>query len=546
AIVKQKIPVQGQTFRDEVQQVRGSNGWVVSPSRTGNGRAILANDMHLSLTAPVIWYAATLRYQDRLLTGMTVPGVPGITLGSNGHIAWGFTNTSGDFLDLMPLEIHPEQDNLYQTPDGWQEFTVKTEDIAIRGKQPEQVTIRSTIWGPVSPRPLLGKDVALRWTLLDPDATNCAILDIDQVRTVQDAIDLMHHFGAPPMNAMLADSAGHIGWTLCGKIPLRPSPLLSENAGPTAGSWEEYIPAGKVPCLVDPPEGFLITANNRTTGADYPFLIGSNYASGYRATQIASQLRQMQNVTEAEMFDLQLESICTFYQFYQQLSLTLLTPVALAQSPFLKEVHQEVKAWDGRAETQSRGIALLVAFREALATHILEAYLSPCLQKEETFLYGWNAMERPLRTILTVRDPAIFPFEETFANWEAFLLATLEECARKELKKIKGKELSQLTWGKVHRTRIAHPLGLANPLLGKLLNMPEKPLAGTPFSIRASAPGYGVTVRLVVSPSHEQEGKYHLPTGQSGRIFSRNYRDQYRYWLKGIGLAVAAHSRKHV
>ncbi len=537
ALLQHTNEVPAQPFSDEIQQVKGSNGWVIGPTRTRDGRAILANDMHLSLTMPGIWYKAELHYDDVTLSGMVVPGLPGVMLGSNSFVSWGFTNTSGDFLDLIEIEQHPEQDEMYNTPDGWHPFTMTKEQIEVRGKQPVEVTIRSTIWGPVSSQPLLGKPVALRWTALDPDAMNCAILNMDRVHTVDDAIKVMHDFGAPPMNAMLVDAEGHIGWTICGKIPLRRANdgFASTPWTDQADGWEGYVPPEEMPCIVDPPAGFLATANNRTTGARHPYVIGYNYASGYRARRISEQLRDIHEATEESMFALQLDSTCTFYEFYQQLALTLLTPETLASRPHLREVRDELEAWDGRAEIDSRGIVLLTAFRELLAERVLEAYFALCLQADEQFIYGWNSMELPLRLLLTEREPEIFPCKESYPDWEALIIATLEECTQKVRQKSRRKALNQITWGQQHRSRIRHPLGYAIPLLGKLLNMPARPLAGTPFSIRASAPGYGVTIRLVISPSHEQDGLYNIPGGQSGRVFSRHYRDQYSNWLKGQG-----------
>src|SRR5258707_13683136 len=177
--------------------------------------------MHLALTVPNIWYKTTLQYGDTTITGMAIPGLPGVMLGSNGHVSWGFTNTCGDFLDLIEIEQNPDNVDEYKTPGGWQAFETRKEQVVVRGQQPTTVTIRSTIWGPVSPQLLVDKPVVLHWTLLDPAATNCQIIDMDTVTDITGAIGVMQHFGAPPMNVMLADSQGHIGWKYCGKLPIR-------------------------------------------------------------------------------------------------------------------------------------------------------------------------------------------------------------------------------------------------------------------------------------------------------------------------------------
>lgn len=532
---------------DSAQQVMGSNSWVVGPARTQNGRTILANDMHLSLAVPNIWYKATLHYGETTIMGMTIPGLPGVMLGSNGHVSWGFTNSCGDFLDLIEIERNPANMNEYKTPEGWQSFEIREDQIAVRGKQPTTITIRSTIWGPVSLQPLMDKLVALHWTLLDPAAMNCQIMNMDAATDITEAVAIIQNFGAPPMNAMLADKHGHIGWTYCGKLPIRVGSdgFASRSWADGKSAWCGYVEPGELPCIVDPPEGFLCTANNRTTGKDYPYVIGYNYSSGYRASRIGQKLREMSEIDEESMFGLQLDTTSEFYQFYCDLLITLLSPTCLAQHPQFQEAYEAILSWDGRAELASTGIGLLTSFRELLAERVLGSYLALCFEADKSFVYGWNSLEAPLRILLHTRVPELVPSPEKYANWEVLMLDTLETCLQRLKQKHDNVPLQDLTWGQVQTIRVAHPFGFVSKLLGKIFDMPEQALPGTPFCIRATAPFYGATVRLVVSPSHEKEALFHTPGGQAGHPFARYYKNQYLHWVQGTPLPFLVDTTPH-
>lgn len=191
----------------------GSNAWVVGPAKTADGRAVLANDMHLDVGVPNIWYRAQLRYGRSELSGVVVPGIPVVIAGSNGSVSWGLTNVEGDFLDLVRLELNPQNPNEYATAEGWERFTIRHERIAVSGGPDRTVNIQETRWGPVAEEPLMGQPVALRWTALDPEAVDLGLLHMDQARSVWDGIAVATRAGAPPNNILLADA----GATLPGR-----------------------------------------------------------------------------------------------------------------------------------------------------------------------------------------------------------------------------------------------------------------------------------------------------------------------------------------
>ena len=510
--------------------VAGSNGWAVDQSKTADGRAIVANDMHLSLSIPNTWYRASLRYGNVEISGVILPGAPAMVVGSNGHVAWGFTYIAGDFLDLVRLEINPENSDEYKTPNGWKRFEVVNERIEVKGEEYVVQPIKLTIWGPVSPTPLMGQPVAIHWTALQPEAVGLELLDIDQATTLEEAVRTMNRFGGPPLNVTMADDAGQIAWTYCGKIPIRKGFDGSSTKSWAAGNigWEGYIPPSELPRVISPPEGFIATANNRTVGKDYPYIIGYNFANSHRAYRINKQLREMDQVTEQEMFQLQLDTTNHFYEFYQQLALAVLTEKVIADKPRLLEVQKQIETWDGKAEVDSVAFGILVRFREILAEDVFEPFLVLCYEADRRFSYSWRNMETPLRILLKERIPEILPDPANYPSWEEFILSKLERCIEQLLSEHNFDSLDQLTWGTIHRTQISHPLGFI-PILGKILNMPQKPLPGGYRCVRATS----ASERMVISPGHHTDGILHIPCGQSGHPLSQNYKDQFSYWLKG-------------
>ena len=511
----------------------GSNNWAVDGSKTLDGRAIVANDIHVGLSVPNLWYRASFRYESVESGGIVLPGVPAVIIGSNGHVAWGLTNISGDFLDLVKLEISPENPDEYKTPSGWKQFEVVDEQIRVKGGKHVRHPVKLTIWGPVSPSPLMGTQVAIHSTAQQSDAVGIGLLEMDEAETLEDALDVMNRFGGPPLNAVVADARGRIGWTYCGRIPIRKGFDGATTKSWADGSigWDGYIPLSELPRVIAPPEGFVATANNRTVGKNYPYTIGHNFASSYRAYQISQRLNGMEQITEQDMLQLQLDTRCDFYEFYRRLGLSVLTESVIADNPHLSGAHKHMAGWDGTAELESVAFGLLVRFRKVLAEDVFEPFLSPCQEADGNFLYTWRNMDVPLQMLLTEKIPETLPDPEHYRDWNEFILSKLEQSVEQLCSEYKCKSLDRVTWGKIHRPRISHPLGFI-PVLGRFLNMPQNPLPGSDSCVRSPR----ASERMVVSPGHHADGILHIPCGQSGHPLSKNYKDQHSYWVRGEAL----------
>lgn len=513
----------------------GSNNWAVSRQKTKDGVAMLANDMHLPVSVPNIWYRANLRYAGLTVSGLSLPGVPSIVAGSNGKVAWGFTNFMADVMDLVKLRINPENPRQYLSSSGWRNFDEIPQSIAIKDAQALELKIRITEWGPVAPEALLGQPVAVRWTALDPQTVNLNLMNMDRVATIEEAMDLLNRTGAPPQNVLLADDRGNIGWTLMGRFPLRNAGFhgdLSTNWDDQSAAWLGWLRPEEMPRIINPPEGFLASANSRNIGRDYPHVLGHNFAHAYRTFRISERLENMRGITEEDLFRLQLDSKTEFYEFYRSLALSLLTPKLRTSHSLLADMAREIEAWDGYAHVDSRGLALLSIFRIRLGERVFAPFLKSCAAKHKDFKYEWFEMETPLRQLLSSQIPKTLP-DASFPSWKEFMLAILTESAKDLKKRHELSSFENFTWGQSRRIGIRHPLSKALPLLADYLDMPEEPQPGCAYCIRVMTQDYSASERMVISPGRPQLGILHMPAGQSGHFLSPHYADQQRAWAQG-------------
>ncbi len=542
AILEQNRSLHAVVRVEAAGAVPGSNNWAVNHLKTKDGSAMVANDMHLPVSVPNIWYRATMRYEGHLVSGLNLPGVPSIVAGSNGRIAWGFTNFMADVLDLVKLRINPEHPDQYRILSGWRTLESISHRIPVKGAAAVALDAGISEWGPVLRHPLLGQPVAVRWTALDPAAVDLALMDMDRQTTIEAAMGLLNRAGGPPQNVLLADDRGNIAWTLMGRFPRRSDGFdgaVSKNWDNESTAWLGFLNPDELPRIVNPPSGFLATANSRNIGRDYPHVLGHNFAHGYRTFRISESLEKMQSITEEDLFQLQLDTKTDFYEFYRRLAASLLTPQIRAENPLLDELGQEIAAWDGYARIESRGLPFLAAFRKLLSERVFGPFLKSCASMDKHFRYYWFEMETPMRQLLEKQIPEILP-DSRFGSWDEFLLAILAESAREVKNRHSLATLENFTWGDFQEIRIRHPLSRALPWLAEFLDMPDQRLAGCAFCIRVISQQYSASERLVISPGRPQRGILHMPGGQSGHVLSPHYADQHPYWADGVALPYQA------
>lgn len=512
----------------------GSNCWAVDGSKTEGGVAILANDMHTDLNVPNLWYRARLRFDGVDISGVTIPGIPMILAGSNKRVAWGLTNMLGGSVELVQLEVDPGRPDHYLTPDGWRPFEVITESIKRKRGDFVEVEVKQTVWGPVLEKKLMGKPVALRWSALDA-GVDFGLMRMERARTVEEAVAAANSFAGPPLNIIAADERGRIAYTVSGRLPVRQGNGAATTAGWADGSagWARYIEPDELPRIVESREGFLASANNVSVGRDYPHVLGEGFVHSYRAYRIAERLRELSGAGEAEMFRLQFDTACHVYEFYARLALEVLTDEAVETEPELATVRRAILAWDKRAELGSEGLVFIHYFRESLALSVFTPLVRACAEADEQFVYAWPNLDTPLRIILTERPAEWFAVPGRYEDWGQFIMANLKRGVAELKEKLKVRSLEGLRWGEVNRAAAFHLLTPKDrSLFGSIFNMPADPLPGCLFSVCSSEPGFGASVRMVVSPGREEAGVLHIACGQSGHPLSDNYYDQHGYWVR--------------
>jgi penicillin amidase len=522
-------------------QPPGSNNWAVAGSHTASGSAILANDMHLALSVPNIWYRASLVYpnpenpgRQRRITGVTLAGGHLVVAGSNEHIAWGFTNTYGDWVDLIVLEPTGGDPYTYRTPDGIQSFDRLQEVIEIKGGKADVVEILETIWGPVIDEDYRGRRRVLRWIAHDARAVNSGTFAFEAARTVEEAVEAANRVGAPAQNFVVADADGRIAWTVMGPMPKRfgfDGRLPSSWADGSRG-WNGWLEPGAYPRIVDPVGGKIWSANNRVVdGAMLDQAGHGGYILGARARQIRDRLSALDTeVDERDLLAIQLDDEALFLERWRTLLLETLTPTAIAQDPRREELRQMVEEWGGRATIDSVGFRTVRAFRNFLTDQVLASVTALCKVADERFDHNLlNQTEGPVWRLVSERP--LHLLDPQYQSWDEQLLAAVDTAI--DYFEERYSRLEDATWGARNTARIRHPLSQFMPGVGLWLDMPAEPLPGDSNMPRVQSPTFGASERMVVSPGREGQGIFHMPTGQSGHPLSPHYRDGHQAWVEG-------------
>lgn len=517
----------------------GSNNWALSGAHTADGRGMLANDMHLGIGVPNTWYRASLIWNDaggarRQTTGVTLPGTPMVAVGSNGHVAWGFTNSYGDWTDLVELDVDPGNPNVYATPAGPKAFEKIEETIRVKGRPAVKMTVVETIWGPVIDADHKKRPRALAWTAHYPEALNLASLDLETAGNVAEAIRVAHRIGIPPQNFTVVDAAGHVGWTIVGAVPRRfgwdgQTPVSWADG--TRG-WNGWLGDAEVPAIVDPADGRIWTANNRTTGGEFLAKLGNGgHDLGARARQIRDDLAKLEKATPKDFLAIQLDDRALFLDRWRTLELAVLTPQAVAGHPERAEIRRMIETtWTGKASIDSSAYLAVRNFRLNLIDLVFSPITARCLAADPDFdPFRFNQLEGPLWEILEkrpehLRNPA-------YKTWDEQLLAAVDRFS--EDTRDLGPRLADRTWGRRNTSNFRHPIALAVPALGRYLNVPRHPLPGDQNMPRVQSPGFGASERLAVSPGAEEKGIFHMPVGESGHPLSPYYMAGHDAWEKG-------------
>ena len=535
----------------EAKRVVGSNSFALAGTHTATGAALLANDMHLDLNVPHIWYRAVLQWTDTTgphrLAGVTLPGTPLLTAGSNGRVAWGFTDAYIDTTDVIITETDNIAQSHYRTPHGWVEIEERKEEIKVKGKPSVPFIARWTEWGPIIGGPADGRYQVLRWVAHDSAATNLRFLEMESARTTAEAVAIAHLTGIPNENMIIADADGDVAWTIIGLVPRR---IGYDGRLPVSWAygdrrWDGWLKPEEIPVVTSHPhdqpaeilasDGAIWSGNNRAVGGAALGLLGdSGYDDGPRAGQIRDDLRALiasgKKAAPADLFAIELDDRAVFLTRWQKFLLEVLTDEAVAQKKSRADLRAAVRQWGGHASIDSVAFRAVKAFRG----HVVERTLVPFIESSQAvyapfnyrnFIYEdavWQlAHEQPARLL----DPAQ-------KSWTALLLAAADDVTADVEKS--GLPLARFTWGARNTLAMQHPFGRFMPgLLARWLDMPATQLPGDADMPRVQTPRFGQSERMIVSPGHEAEGIFNMPGGQSGHPLSPYFRAGHDAWVRG-------------
>lgn len=529
----------------------GSNSFAVDGAHGADGRAMVANDMHLGLGLPNIWYRLTLVLQgadgkpQRRISGVSLPGAPLVVAGSNGDVAWGYTNSYGHYIDLVRIERDPENPRRYRGADGrWQLAEEHVETITVRGGESVRLNVRETPWGPLFRSG--DASYAIRWVAYLPSATDLGLMAMEQARDLPQALAVAQRAGVPTQNILVADRHGRIGWTLAGPLPaavLDPQgyPLPVAELGQASTDAFRRMASADYPTVVDPAAGRLWTANSTQLGdAAMQARIGDGGAdAGMRSRQIRDDLLARPASQESDLLAIQLDDRARWMQPWRDLLMATLDAQAIADHPQRAEMARLVSGWNGRADVDAVGYTLVRDFRDALYQAWfggLEIRLaSRTIVDRQAGRLAWpltlgrasSRLEAVMRAL--AREHAWVP--RRYTDWRTFMLAMVDEVIEGAAQ---SGGLAQARWGDRNRLALAHPFARLLPAgLSGWLAAPATRMPGDLHLPRVQRPAFGASERFVVSPGQEHLGILHMPGGASGHPLSPYYLAGNAAWVEG-------------
>ena len=515
----------------------GSNCWVVGAPRTQSGLPILANDPHLVLRVPNIWYRIAYSWQSaasepaNYVCGVSVPGTPPVVIGSNGHVVWGLTFPYIDADDVVLIETKGDDSNLYRSPQGWTPFENCSESIKIRGREPEIFKFQTTVWGPIIGKTPDGTLQALHQIIDQTGTINLNRLQLETARKAEEALAIAKISGIPNLNFLVADNSGKIGWTIMGPIPRR---IGFDGRLPVSWSdgscrWDGWYASDDYPECCGSSLDFIWNANNRMVGGtEFAQLGDGGYDRGARARQIRDDLRQLQSAAPRDMLDIQLDDRAVFLErWHHQLLSMLSKPGALSNSERV-EFQRRLGDWSGRADVGSIAYRLVREYRDEVARRVFDPISEAVKNIYPGFSYDYLKFEDPLWSMIESQQVNLL--NRRYENWNALFLSAVDAVIQK-IKAQKG-GYSRYTVGERNATRIQHPMGAAIAQLSPWLNMTVDQLPGDRFDMpRIQAPSFGSSMRMAVSPGQEKEGYLIMAGGESGNPLSPHYRDCHKAWV---------------
>jgi penicillin amidase len=522
-------------------EASGSNNWAVSGARSATGSPLIAGDPHLPPSMPGIWYQIDLRYGDRFMCGASLPGMPAIYMGQNNDVCWTVTNVMADVQDLFIEKVEGDR---YLFEDEWRPLEIYREEIAVKGRsEPVELEVRATHHGPIV-NEALGADeaepLALAWqTLREPTAfMGLELLDVESGPQL---VERLASHSSPASNIIWADRHGSIGYKLIGRLPIRRggSPDLPKPGWTGEFEWDGTVPYEELPETIDPESGFLVTANNRIVGDSYPHHITSEWLDGFRAKRI-EQMIEAEELHDLDSFESMQTDVLSLPGLEAARRLSRLTPSGQRERSAL----ERLRSWDGRLDPDTVAGTIYQAFLLRLGREVARAAIGDRDLCERWLDRADNGFTPHITSPWRWHSHLMGLWEEADEGligrpWDELVLEALSG-ALDDLGDRFGPDPDEWRWGRVHEMKFPHPLGDANPLLGRLLNRSVR-AGGAQETVCQIAydPNdpyravWGPSWRMVADPTDPGRSRWQMFTGQSGHPASRHYDDLQDDWLAG-------------
>jgi len=509
----------------------GSNNWVIAGKHTASGKPLLANDMHLVLTEPNIWYMAELSAPGYHAAGVALPGIPWIIAGHNDHIAWGFTALFADVQDLYHEKLDG-RGNYLATDGKWKPLEEDREAIHVRGGKDVMVDVESTDHGPLlNPmfRKALPEPVALKWSLYDGSLKGLPLYAMNTAKNWAEFSSALGDWCWPTQNVVYADDQGHIAYHAVGRVPLRPGGLQGKPvaAGDAGHEWSGYIPFGDMPNAFDPPSGFLATANAQVTTPKSPYPLSLEWIDPYRVERIYKLLQGRDGLTAKDMTATQTDIYSEVDQELGHRFAYAIDHSAKADER-LKKAADLMRSWDGKLTTDSAAASIVDQARFALWPLILQPKLGDVATD-----YRWAEKDFAEEEIIMHGWPEWIP--PGYKNWDE----VLTEAVRRGMKKGEAPaDVSQWTYGSWHTMDIEHPLSTFLPVIGRIAGTGRQPMSGDVTTVKQISVTLGPSQRFTMDWSNVDGSTENIVLGESSDPYSAYFRDQWSDWYNGTTFAL--------
>jgi penicillin amidase len=498
----------------------GSNAWAVSGAHTASGKPLLSNDMHLEFSLPGVWHMEYLEAPGMKVTGMALPGMPGILSGHNDRIAWGETNLGFDVQELYieKLDLRTGQ---YLFNGKIEQARTEREIIEVKGGPTEEVSSLVTRHGPVW-QIENGQVMTLRWAAAEPDMVADIFLDIDRARNWDDFKHAVSRFGGPGQNFVYADVDGNIGYHASGRLPIR----NYSGDTPVDGSsgnfeWQGYIPFDELPQAWNPPEGLVVTANQNPFPADFKYRVSGNFDSPYRARQILDMLHTTgSKIKPEDGLRIQKDVYAGFLHFLAK-QMVAAYASHKGQNKAFDDAMEELRTWDGQMDRDHA--APLIA---TLAYQYLRKAIAERASPGNGEIYAPKLAPAVVQHMLQER-PAGW-----FGDYNQVLVQAFAD-GIEEGQRMQGKDPKAWRWGRYMFLAVENPIVTHVPAVGKYFDIAPTPMSGGSTSVKQTTRVLGPSERMDISVGDWDASLGNVPIGESGHIASSHYRDQWDAYYNG-------------